>query len=417
MEHNTDQYPATMRPPAANANEAAQRRYRDVMKVTLIGSVFDLLLGVVKIIAGYISTSTALIADGVHSLSDLFTDFIVLYAAKHSHREADEEHPYGHGRIETLATVGLGLALLVVAVGIAWDAILGLFHPDRLWHPGMLALVVAFLSIVIKEGLFQYSMRIARKYRSTMLKANAWHSRTDAISSIIVVIGILGSMAGLHYLDAIAAVGVAAMIAKISWDLIWHSLRELIDTGLEPERIAAIRKSILQVDGVKALHILRTRRMGGDALVDVHIQVAPTISVSEGHHISEIVREQVIEEIDEVADVMVHIDPEDDEVSVLNADLPLRSTVLEQLKQAWAGLPGAERIRDEDVTLHYLNGQLQLELVLDLALLAKDPLVNGQQLAAQFESAARTVNSIKRIQVYFASLNANGAIARKYAAK
>jgi cation diffusion facilitator family transporter len=402
MTSNAPHHPATMRPPSDVASDAAKRRYREVLKVTLIGSLFDLVLGIAKIIGGFISTSTALIADGVHSLSDLFTDFIVIYAAKHSHREADAEHPYGHGRIETLATVVLGISLLTVAIGISWDAVTRLFQPDRLWHPGYLALVLAALSIFIKEGLYHYSMRIARKYRSNMLKANAWHSRTDAISSVIVVIGVAGSMAGLTYLDAIAAVGVAVMIAKISWDLIWHSVRELIDTGLEPERIEEIRESILHVDGVKALHILRTRRMGGDALVDVHIQVEPRISVSEGHHISEIVREQVIQEIDEVADVMVHIDPEDDETAAPNVGLPLRRAVLHQLQHAWRDIEGAAAVREEDITLHYLNGKIHVELVLSMDVLGKDPLASRQQVAAQFESAATTLDNIKRVQVYFA---------------
>ena len=390
-----------LKPPDTGSSLELQR-YQQTKKITIVGAIVNVILSALKIFIGIIGHSQALVADGVHSLSDLFTDFIVIYAAKHSHREADAEHPYGHGRIETLATVALGLSLLAVSVGIAWDAVSRLFQPDRLWHPGYLALVLAILSIVIKEGLFHYSMRIARKYRSNMLKANAWHSRTDAISSVIVVIGIVGSMAGLNYLDAIAAIGVAFMIVKISWELTWHSVRELIDTGLEPERIEAIRESILHVDGVKALHILRTRRMGGDALVDVHIQVAPAISVSEGHHISETVRQRVIEEIDEVADVMVHIDPEDDETAAPNIGLPLRSIILQQLRQAWAGIEGADGIRDDDVTLHYLNGKIQVELVLNLALLAKDPLASRQQITAQFESAARAVKSIKRIQVYFA---------------
>jgi cation diffusion facilitator family transporter len=395
-------HPVTMQPPSETASESAKRRYREVLKVTLIGSAFDLILGIAKIVGGFLSTSTALIADGVHSLSDLFTDFIVIYAAKHSHREADAEHPYGHGRIETLATVVLGISLMAVAVGISWDAASRLFHPDRLWHPGVLALVLASMSIVIKEGLYHYSMGIARKYRSNMLKANAWHSRTDAISSVIVVIGILGSMAGLNYLDAIAAIGVAFMIVKISWELTWHSVRELIDTGLEPERIAAIRESILHVDGVTALHILRTRRMGSDALVDVHIQVTPTISVSEGHHISETVRARVIQEIDEVADVMVHIDPEDDESAAPNIGLPLRRTVLKQLRQAWSSVGDASAVRDEDITLHYLDGKIQVEVVLPVGMLVKDPLATSERIAAQFESAAREVKNIKRIQVYFA---------------
>lgn len=402
MEHNSHQHPVTMPPLGENASDFAKRRYKEVLRVTLIGSAFDFILGVAKIIGGFISTSTALIADGVHSLSDLFTDFIVIYAAKHSHREADEDHPYGHGRIETLATVALGLALLAVAIGIAWDAVTRLFQPDRLWHPGYLALALASFSIVTKEALFHYSMGIARKYRSNMLKANAWHSRTDAISSVIVVIGIIGSMAGLNYLDAIAAIGVAVMIVKISWDLTWHSVRELIDTGLEPERISAIRESILNVDGVTALHILRTRRMGSDALVDVHIQVSPTISVSEGHHISETVRARVIQEIDEVADVMVHIDPEDDETAVPNAGLPLRKTVLKQLHQAWTGLEGSSDIRDEDVTLHYLDGKIRVEVVLPLRVLDRDPLASRERIAAQFGSAAREIKNIKHVQIFFA---------------
>lgn len=382
-------------------NAANTERHREVVRVTLIGSVFDFLLGVAKIIGGLISNSTALIADGVHSLSDLLTDFMVIYASSHAHREADAEHPYGHGRIETLATVALGLALLGVAIGISWDAVNRLFHPETLWQPGVLALVIAGLSIVIKEALYHYSMGIARKYRSNMLKANAWHSRSDAISSVIVVIGVAGSMAGLDYLDAIAAVGVALMIAKISWDLVWHSLRELIDTGLEPERVEAIRKSILNVDGVKALHILRTRRMGSDALVDVHIQVPPTISVSEGHHISETVRERVINEIDEVADVMVHIDPEDDETAAPNMHLPLRQAILNKLKVAWSGIEGASLIRDEDITLHYLDGRVHVELVMPASLLDKDPLAARTRLAAQFEAVAQQVADVIDIRVFY----------------
>lgn len=382
----------------AAADVAAKDRYRAVLRVTLIGSVFDLILGIAKIIGGYIGSSTALIADGVHSLSDLLTDFIVIYAAKHSHREADEDHPYGHGRIETLATVALGLALFAVAIGITWDAIARLFHPEELWKPGVLALVLASISIFVKEGLYHYSMTIARKYRSNMLKANAWHSRTDAISSVIVVIGVAGSMAGLDYLDAIAAAGVALMIAKISWDLSWHSLRELIDTGLEPERVKAIRKSILAVDGVKTLHILRTRRMGADALVDVHIQVEPELSVSEGHQISEFVRQRVIRDIDEVADVMVHIDPEDDELYSPNVKLPLRQALLDKLAEYWKNIPEAGQI--EDITLHYLEGKIKVDLLLPLSVLGGD-ISRQQRLQATFDQVAQKLAEVDRINLIF----------------
>ncbi|MGD8783295.1 MAG: cation diffusion facilitator family transporter [Thioalkalispiraceae bacterium] len=376
-------------------------RYKEVRKVTLIGSAVDLLLGIAKIIGGWFASSQALIADGVHSLSDLATDIIVLYAAKHSHREADAEHPYGHGRIETLATVLLGVALIGVAIGLSLDAIDRLFNEERLLQPTIMAMYIALVSVISKEIIYHYSMRIARKYRSEMLKANAWHSRTDAISSIIVVIGVLGSMAGLNYLDAIAAVGVGVMIAKIGWDLAFQSVKELIDTGLDPERVDMIRDTIMGVHGVKSLHVLRTRRMGSDALVDVHIQVNPNLSVSEGHHISESVRERVMKEVDEVSDVMVHIDPEDDEVVAPSKHLPLRRDALKQLKAAWSGIEGASLIRDKDITLHYLEGKLTIDLVLPLTLLENDPLGTRDRIARQFNDLVDQLDDVDAIVVYY----------------
>ena len=374
-------------------------RYRETIKVTLIGSVVDLLLGVFKIQFGFLSQSQALIADGIHSLSDLATDAIVLYAAKHSHTEADEEHPYGHGRFETVATVGLGIALLVVAIGISIDATLRLFNPEKLLIPSMGALIVAAISIVSKEAIYHYTIHVARKYKSNMLRANAWHSRSDAISSVVVLVGVAGSMAGLWYLDAIAAIGVGLMIAKIGWDLAWHSIRELVDTGLDAERVEAIREIILAVDGVVSLHILRTRRMAGEALVDVHIQVAPHISVSEGHYVSETVRARIIKEIEEVTDVMVHIDPENDEVTPPNTGLPLRRKLMAQLEDQWRGLEAASRI--EEVTLHYLEGQIQVELKLPLAMLEGNAQASRDALQAQFTTVAEKLDDVSAITLSY----------------
>ena len=347
--------------------EQGEARYREMKKVTLIGSVIDLLLGVFKILVGWVASSQSLIADGVHSLSDLATDFVVLYAAKHGSREADEEHPYGHGRIETLATAGLGVALVIVAIGIAWDAIARLFEPERLFQPGIWALVVALLSVVLKEWIYRYTMRVAKRVRSPMLEANAWHSRTDAISSIVVVIGVGGTMLGLDYLDAIAAVGVALMVAKIGWDLGWESLHELADRALEQERVEKIRKAILAVDGVRHLHLLRSRKVGHEALVDVHVQVDPWLSVSEGHMIAIAVEEAAKSSLDEVTDVTVHIDPEDDEEAPPCEGLPLRGQALSMLERAWkeAGCNG----RWERVQLHYIQGRVHVDLYLPLACL------------------------------------------------
>ena len=377
----------------------SSQRYKDTVKVTLIGSIVDLLLGVSKIFVGFTSQSQALIADGFHSLSDLVTDIAVLYAAKHSHQEADEEHPYGHGRIETVVTVGLGIALIGVAIGIMIDATHRLFNPNTLLAPGMLALAIAFISVIAKEIIYQYTMVVARRYRSNMLKANAWHSRTDAISSIIVMVGIIGSMAGLTYLDAIAAIGVGIMIAKIGWDLAWSSLKELIDTGLEAERVDAIEKSILDVDGVSTLHILRTRQIGADALVDVHIQVDPYLSVSEAHYISETVRSKLIKEIEEVIDVMVHIDPEDDEDIKEITKLPLRDVMLQKMQQAWKNVKEAEKI--ENITMHYLQGKIQIELLLPLTILHNTPPDTDKAVSLAFQEALGEVDEIEKVTIHY----------------
>ena len=377
----------------------SSQRYKDTIRVTLIGSAVDLLLGISKIFIGFIAQSQALIADGVHSLSDLVTDVAVLYAAKHSHQEADEDHPYGHGRIETVVTVGLGLALIGVAIGIMIDATHRLFNPNTLLTPGMLALVIAVISVISKEIIYQYTMAIARRYRSNMLKANAWHSRSDAISSIIVVVGIIGSMAGLTYLDAVAAIGVGIMIAKIGWELAWHSVKELIDTGLEKDRVAAIEKSILDVDGVGTLHVLRTRQVGADALVDVHIQVEPYISVSEAHYISETVRSKLIKEIEEVVDVMVHIDPEDDEHAQESEKLPLRQEMLKKLELAWAGVEEAKKI--DCITMHYLQGKIEIELLLPLAILHNEELGTETSVKERFVKALVDVREIDKVSIRY----------------
>ena len=371
-------------------------RYREIRKVTLIGSVVDLLLGVAKILVGWAAHSQALIADGLHSLSDLATDFVVLYAAKHSHRAADEDHPYGHGRIETLATVGLGITLIAVAFGIGYDATRRMNEPDLLLAPGWLALGIAAISVVSKEIIYQYTKNAAIKLRSNMLLANAWHSRSDAISSIVVVIGIAGAMMGYPYLDAVAAIAVAVMIAKIGFDLVRSSTKELIDTALEPEVVEAIRKEIVNVDGVRALHMLRSRRSGGDALVDLHVQVDPCISVSEGHQIGDTVRRRLLQRIEEVTDVTVHIDPEDDEQESLSDKLPLRGDLVMELQRLWADI---DHVDAQDITLHYLCGRLHIDLTLPLVVLDKYP--EPRALVEKIQQAAKQLPEVDAVNVCF----------------
>lgn len=383
--------------PVSTAQDRSKQRYQAIRRVTGVGAVINLLLTVIKIIIGVLGHSPALVADGIHSLSDLLTDVMVVWASKHGSKQADEDHPYGHGRIETIMTVALGLVLLLVAAGIVYDAVSRLFHPERLTLPGLLALTAAAVSIISKEALYHYTLRVARATRSSLLTANAWHHRSDAISSIVVFVGIAGTMAGLPYLDAIAAAGVGLMIGKIAWDLGWQAARELVDTALEGERVEAIRDAIQAVDGVEKMHNLRTRSMGADALVDVHIQVSPRLSVSEGHHISERVRYRIKREVEEVRDVLVHIDPEDDELIALNAHLPSRKVVLARLQPFWQDIPAAARI--ERITLHYLNGHLHIEVYLPLDAAPDD--TARRQLTRDLRTAARPLPEIEALDVYY----------------
>jgi cation diffusion facilitator family transporter len=375
-----------------------EQRYREARHVTLVAAVVNAFLAAIKIVLGFIGQSQALIADGIHSLADLASDIAVIVAAKHGSREADEEHPYGHGRIETVVTVLLGLFLIGVAVGILFDAVSRIVEPSRLLSPTWHALLAAFISILANEFLFQYTLRAAKKNKSNLLRANAWHHRTDSISSVIALIGIAGTMAGLPFLDSVAAIGVSMMIAKVGWDLGWASLQELIDAALEKDKIDEIRKVILGVDGVKAVHSLRTRSHGGMALVDVHILVKNSrISVSEGHQISETVHHRLLRQVDEVTDVTVHIDPEDDENCAPNSHLPLRQTVRNRLEQYWRDYP--EHTQIKWVTLHYLNGKLEVELglPLELATSAED----AQKIQKKFASISERDNDIARISVNF----------------
>ncbi|HKK14154.1 MAG TPA: cation diffusion facilitator family transporter [Gammaproteobacteria bacterium] len=380
-----------------NLPGVADARYRTTRRVTVVGAVANLLLAAVKIAVGVVGQSQALVADGVHSLSDLASDAMVMFAAKHASRDADEDHPYGHGRIETVATVALGAFLILVGIGLGYDAGDRLFHPQALLRPTVYTLVVAALSVVFKEALYHYTVRAARRVRSELLRANAWHHRSDAISSVIVVVGVAGTLAGLPYLDALAAVGVALMIAKIGWDLSWRSLRELVDTALEADRVALIRRTIMGVDGVRALHMLRTRRSAGAALVDVHIIVDATLSVSEGHQIGEKVRARLLAEIDEVSDVTVHIDPEDDEEASPSNHLPLREEMLARIRDRWSGIAAAQQV--ENVTLHYLDGRVHAEVVLPLDV--ADGPGQARALSARLARAARQLEEIGDVQVYF----------------
>lgn len=382
---------------AAAIDTTDPTRYRASRRVTWVSVLTNVVLSAAQIVIGVVGHSQALVADGVHTLSDLVTDGLVLVALEHSSKEADEEHPYGHGRIETAVTMILGGMLLAVGIGIAWQAGMRLWEAESFVSPSALTLWVAIFTLAAKEGLYRYTIATANRYGSAMLKANAWHHRSDAISSFIVVAGIAGSLLGFGYLDGVAAVLVAGMIAKIGTELAWHALRELIDTGLDPEEREAIRRTIANVCGVKALHSLRTRRIAGQALVDVHIMVDSRLSVSEGHQIGEAVRARLIKEIAPVTDVMVHIDTEEDLDDEHRTSLPLRDEVLARLEAYFRAIPEARHI--DRITLHYTNGHVDIEIRLPLGLLAET--ADADDLRSRFRAAARPDLHIGSVELVF----------------
>ena len=344
-----------------NQSDKQALRYKATRKVTLVGAAVNVVLAIAQIVGGFFAQSQALIADGFHTLSDLVTDFVVLIAAKMASKDADEDHPYGHERIETIATVILGLALGAVGIGIALDAVNRLQNPERLLQPGILAISLAAFGILCKEGLYRYTYNVGKKINSSLLKANAAHHRSDAISSVMVAIGVTASVIfSIPWLDALAALAVSVMIFYMGAKLILDSAMELVDTAWESEKVESMLALINKVPGVENAHMLRTRKMSSSVLVDVHIQVAPHISVSEGHHIAEQVMSQLREEYDEVSDIMVHIDPEDDETAAPSKHLPDRVSLLSSITPIFesSGL----NILIENTVIHYLDGKIELEV-------------------------------------------------------
>lgn len=372
-------------------------RFTASKRVTYVSMSANIFLTVAQISIGVIGHSQALVADGFHTLSDLVSDFMVLFALKHGAKEADADHPYGHARIETAITVALGIILVLVGAVIGVRAVIRLASGAALVSPAAITLWVAAVTILAKEGLYQYTVRTARRFDSELLRASAWHHRSDALSSVLVFAGIAGSIAGIHYMDALAAISVALFVAKVGIDLGWPAISELIDTGLEPEHLKHLESTILGVDGVQALHMLRTRRVGGRALVDVHIIVDDHISVSEGHYISEAVRTKLIGEIDVVTDVMVHIDPEDDLIKAPSDKLPSRAVVRKRLDGYFADIPEARHI--DHMTLHYIDGHLYIEIAIPLGALT-DP-GNPQWLAQRLQAAVSRDKEIADLEVYF----------------
>ncbi len=291
-----------------DAKEVAAERAAAASRSTWVSVTVNVVLAATQVLVGIGSKSQGLIADGIHSLSDLVSDFIVLFAGHHSRKEADEDHPYGHQRFETAASLALGMLLLGVGAGMLWSAFRKLESPHTVARVHVAALWVAVGALVAKESLFRYMLTVATRVKSGMLIANAWHARSDAASSLVVGIGILGNLAGYPILDPIAALIVGLLVVKMGWSFGWQALHDLMDRSADAVEVAEIRKTLLETPGVSNVHDLHTRKMGDLIVVDAHLEVDATITVEAGHDIAVAARARVLQR-HRVLNLMTHIDP------------------------------------------------------------------------------------------------------------
>jgi cation diffusion facilitator family transporter len=275
---------------------------------TWVSVAVNILLTATQIAVGIFAKSQGLVADGIHSLSDLVADFVVLLANHHSKKVADVDHPYGHQRFETAASLALGVLLLAVGVGMLWSAVRKLEDPDSIQQVHIVALWVAAGALIAKEALFRYMLAVAKRVKSSMLVANAWHARSDAASSLVVSLGIIGNLAGYPILDPIAALIVGLMVARMGWKFGWDALHDLMDRAVDEEEVAAIRRTLLETPGVAGVHDIHTRKMGDMIVVDAHLEIDASITVEAGHDIAVAARQRVLQR-HRVLNLMTHVDP------------------------------------------------------------------------------------------------------------
>ena len=312
-----------------------QTQRQQAQRINIVTAIADALLGLVKISIGTATASGALVADGIHSLADLFTDLMVMVATHFGRQAPDKQHPYGHGRIETMASLALGILLIAIAAIMGWDSLLALFQP----HPstiGYAAFGITVLALLVKEAIFHWTIRVAREQHSPLLEASAWHSRSDSLSSLIVLVGLIGGVFGVHWLDPLAALLVSFLVGRIGAETLWQASRELIDTTLSDDEIASVRKSALSISELRDIHDLRARHVGATICLDVHLLVDDDLSASEAHEIGNAVVSAIRRDHPAICDITFHVDIEDDHLDTHAAQhLPLRHEIKAALDSAW----------------------------------------------------------------------------------
>ena len=286
-----------------------ETRYEESDKVTIQSILWNIFLTIIKIFAGIFGKSSAMISDGLHSASDIISSVGVLIGNKIAKTPNDKEHNYGHEKAETLVSFLLSILLIIVSLKIGWGALQTLFNLDSVQVPTALPLIVSIISIGIKEYQYRITIRIANRINSPSLKADAWHHRSDALSSIAAFIGIGGAMLGFKALDPIASIVVALFVAKVGFDILKDSTNELMDYSIDDEQEEQIRKIAEKIDGVINLGELRTRKHGAMAYVDLTICVNKDLTVLEGHELAHKIEKYIINEMKFVKGITVHVEP------------------------------------------------------------------------------------------------------------
>lgn len=311
----------TMQTPSEKRKKNQQAKISAANITTFVSIVVNIFLCAIKTVTGFLTGSTVLIADGIHSLADLITDIFTYALIRVAGKEPDDDHPYGHGKFETFGAMFLAIFLAGVSIAIGLEAIDAIQNVEKQKPLSYFALIAAAISILANEGLYQFCAYKGKQVNSTIIMANAWHHRTDSISSIAALIGIGLNMLGFLMADAIAALAVTAFLLKISYKIGRNAFDELVEASVDEETLDKIKSSVLSNSGVLSFHQLRARFIGGQIFIDVHADVSTDISVSEGHAIAHSIEESIFKDIQHVADVTVHIDPKRAKQSALPPEL------------------------------------------------------------------------------------------------
>ena len=308
-----------------------ETRYEEASKVTILAILWNVFLSVIKIFAGVIGNSTAMIADGIHSASDIITSVGVLIGNKISSKPGDKEHNYGHEKAETLVSFLLSIMLIVVAVTIGVDGAKKIFNLNDVKVPTLMPLIVSLISIAIKEYQYRITIRVAKKINSPALKADAWHHRSDAFSSLAAFIGIGGAMLGYKVLEPIATIVVAVIVCKVALEIFINSMNELMDVSIDENQEKQIIEYCKQTAGVKHIKTMRTRKHGAFAYVDLVICVDGNLTVTQGHDIANDLEKKLINELTIIKGITVHVEPCTNEMDLCNKDLEIKDETTEEI--------------------------------------------------------------------------------------